>query len=61
MAEQNRTKVLKTLPTGEFTGTIVNNSFILDEKSKERLEQQNVKRCQAYAQESKHLKENEHE
>jgi hypothetical protein len=50
MAEQNRTQVLRTFPSGKFSGTMVNGSFILNKESKERLEQQNVERCHAQVQ-----------
>ena len=44
MEEQQQRKVLSH-PSKEFSGTIVNGQFILDKRSKRRLELINIQRC----------------
>ena len=36
---------IRSHPNGEFLGTMVNGQFILDKRSKVKLEQENIRRC----------------
>jgi hypothetical protein len=49
MGNEQTTQVVRSSPSGEFLGTIVNGTYLMDKASRRKLELQNIQRCKEQA------------